>query len=130
MGILSGHEGSCSKKPRLSPSDCQDEQQQQQESFRIPLPPQNNHQSLSTTTPATGFNDVSSSGFETDQYQLPAEIKPELESPTDPNAGWASASCAFDQQLNENEQQGSNHFLAKRSLGCTYLDLDSRCIAL
>ena len=111
------------------PSSSSSNQQQQQHS-------------LSRFDP--GFNEQQL--YQQQQQQL--DIKSELESPTDPTSNNASGwtSCGFDQQQQLQQQQQqllqqqqggngdrddqSDNFLAKRSLGYTYLDLDSRCIAL
>jgi hypothetical protein len=148
MDILQEHEPSCAKKfkdtmkvrhqsggfefPSTS-SSIQDSE------FRVPLPP-------ASMVVASGGGRVpmikvtASTPEETDPptfaeaIQMVTEVKEEEEEISayslDGYFGHHSQNTVMDQEDFYLNQQMQNPFLAKRGLGQTYLDLDSRCIAL
>lgn len=130
MDILAQHEPSCAKKLNEAmklrqPSsnfDCFESE------FRVPLPPA----STVPRIPVIKVTGPSSSSQEeppsfAEAIQMVNEVKAEEEEEI--------PSLVLDQYFHQggNSQDYYHHqnpFLAKRNLGQTYLDLDSRCIAL
>jgi hypothetical protein len=147
IGVLSQHEPSCVKKLKdimtarhpesargfyTSPQEAEDNKPEAA-IFRVPLPP------ASTVTSSSSQNRIPMVRISSPEEQPPSfaeaiemasQVKEEDEDGMQQfttgmeNYFTTTASAA------DNFYQQQNHFLAKRTLGHTYLDLDSRCIAL
>ena len=149
IDVLSRHQPNCAiklKEIMKYPSTSGDTNE-----FRVPLPP--------ASTVTSGGNASSSGHLQHQQPQLPVQIpkirisEPPQEPPSfadlikeeedpDISAGYMDASNNYyshparilNSDMNTdsfyNSTHPTNHFLAKTHLGQTYLDLDSRCIAL
>lgn len=130
MDILAQHEPSCAKKlkeamKQRNPFDCFENE------FRVPLPPVDKIPVIKVTGPSSSSSQASEDppSF-AEAIRMVTEVKAEEEEEI--------PSLVLDQYFQGNSTGSSqeyhyahqNPFLAKRSLGQTYLDLDSRCIAL
>merc|ERR1711963_1370356 len=127
IDVLSRHQPNCVKKLKdtMSKSRTSSSASQYAPEFRVPLPP------TSTITSATGSN------IPRIRISAPAETEDEPPSFADLIKEEAAEEdhpymtpTYNDYNNYSNYAPTPNHFLAKAHLGQTYLDLDSRCIAL
>ena len=135
MGILQQHEPSCAKKLKevmkarhqasggfeFYPAQAQPSTTDQE--FRAPLPPPPPQviPSVKVTPPVAPENDPPTFA---EAIRMVSEIKEEQEEEEELSA------FNLDGYFSSQDFYQQNSFLAKRNLGQTYLDLDSRCIAL
>ena len=125
MDILQEHEPSCAKKVKES---MKVRRQQFEFSnsgggeFRVPLPPSGPRiPSIQITSPNDPHEDPPSFA---EAIRMVSEVKEEEEEIV------PDYNIDYNEEFYRYTNAGSNPFLAKRNLGQTYLDLDSRCIAL
>ena len=142
--VLKQHKPSCAKQIQELMKTKEDEREIE---FRVPLPPASTVTSRTVTTAIPALESpvqhqqanvvipavkITSPGEEEPPSFAEVEVKEELDS-----SGATGGGYNFDEYFSHNDAASfyPHHptqvpFLGKRTLGHTYLDLDSRCIAL
>ena len=143
MDILQQHEPSCAKKVKDSMIVRRQQYDftpssnfQQQGEFKLPLPPASMVSSAASSSGEVAriptikvSSPVDDPPTFAEAIRMAAEVKEEEEEIPEYNLdGYFGSTEEFYHHHTTNA--GSNPFLGKRTLGQTYLDLDSRCIAL